>query len=258
MDEKTLLLVDDDEEMAKLLADFLGREGYRLEAAFNGREGLEAARAGGHSLVLLDIMLPDLDGIEVLRELRKTSSVPVIMLTARGDEVDRIVGLEVGADDYLPKPFNPRELSARIKAVLRRGPASPQSATPLPERLSFGDLAVDLAGYRAFLAERELELTAIEFALLRELCLAAGRVLSRETLLQTLGERAFEVFDRSIDVHVSHLRQKLGDDPRNPRFIKTVRSVGYSFIGAEQRPEQPQRVGRAGGRKAPGRPGTMG
>lgn len=233
MKEKTLLLVDDDTELAGLLADFLGREGFQLDAQPDGVSGLEAARSGNYALVLLDIMLPGLDGIELLRELRKTSPVPVIMLTARGDEVDRIVGLELGADDYLAKPFSPRELSARIKAVLRRGPTTSEKAGPASERLAFGELALDIAGYRAFLAGRELELTSIEFALLRELCRAAGRVLSRETLLDTLGERAFDVFDRSIDVHVSHLRQKLGDDPRQPRFIKTVRSVGYSFIGGE-------------------------
>lgn len=234
MNGKKLLLVDDDEEMAQLLTEFLGREGFVLEVAHGGAQGLALARAGSHDLALLDIMIPDLDGIEVLRELRKTSAMPVIMLTARGDDVDRIVGLELGADDYLPKPFNPRELSARIKAVLRRGHAGPPRTGEPPEQLAFGPLSLDLAAYRVFLAGAEITLTSIEFVLLRELCLAPGRVLSRETLLERLGERAFDVFDRSVDVHVSHLRQKLGDDPRQPRFIKTVRSVGYAFVGGEQ------------------------
>ncbi len=235
MEEKTILLIDDDRELAGLLGDYLSREGYRVRAVLNGREGLALAAGGGFCLALLDIMLPDMDGFEVVRELRKTSRLPVIMLTARGEEVDRIVGLELGADDYLPKPFNPRELTARIKAVLRRFEALPQprEGAPPPEALHFGELTLDLEGYRALLGKRELALTAIEFALLRELALAAGKALSRDTLLDRVRGREFDLFDRSIDVHVSHLRRKLGDDPASPRFIRTVRSVGYMFIAGQ-------------------------
>ncbi|MBI3993516.1 MAG: response regulator transcription factor [Candidatus Lambdaproteobacteria bacterium] len=240
---KTLLLVDDDRELAELLTDYLQREGYRVEVRGNGRAGLEAARTLGCNLVLLDIMLPDLDGLEVLRALRKSTDLPVIMLTARGEDIDRVVGLELGADDYLPKPFNPRELAARIKAVLRRAeagaatreqdpPATPPGAAA---PLEFGELSIDPEGYRARLRGRALELTSIEFALLRALAEAQGRVLSREALLDRVQGRELELFDRSIDVHISHLRQKLGDDARAPRFIKTVRSVGYMFLGEPER-----------------------
>ena len=233
MDMNSILLIDDDEELCDLLTDYLGRDGYRVVTAASGREGLELARSGEHGLVLLDIMLPDLDGLSVVGELRKTSSVPVIMLTAKGEDIDRIVGLELGADDYLPKPFNPRELTARIKAVLRRG-AAPAGSAPQPaqvETLRGGELVLDLQGYGAHLAGKALPLTTVEFGLLRELMLAAGRVLSRDTLLDRVRGKELELFDRSIDVHISHLRQKLGDDPAAPKFIRTVRSVGYQFIG---------------------------
>jgi two-component system, OmpR family, response regulator CpxR len=229
---RTILVVEDDAELFALLADYLGREGFTAQHAADGNTGLALATAGDFCLVLLDIMLPGLDGIEVLRALRHTSAVPVIMLTAKGDDVDRIVGLELGADDYLPKPFNPRELVARIKAVLRRSGAAPaEAAGEAPRLLVRGPLAMDLEGYRATLEGAELPLTVIEFTLLRELAQAAGRALSRETLLDRVRGRDFELFDRSIDVHISHLRQKLGDDPQHPRFIRTVRSIGYMFIG---------------------------
>jgi two-component system, OmpR family, response regulator CpxR len=228
--ERTVLVVEDDAELAALLADYLGREGYTVRHAPDGDTGLALAEAGGCCLVLLDVMLPGRDGIEVLRALRRSSALPVIMLTARGDEVDRIVGLELGADDYLPKPFNPRELTARIKAVLRRSAGAAEAPAEPRRLLARGPLLLDLEGYRATLDGAALPLTAIEFALLRELALAAGRALSRETLLDRVRGREFDLFDRSIDVHVSHLRHKLGDDPQQPRFIRTVRSVGYMFV----------------------------
>ena len=233
MDDKSILLVDDDAELCRLLTDYLGRDGYRVTVCGNGAEGLEMARSGAHGLVLLDIMLPDLDGLAVVRELRKTSAVPVIMLTAKGEDIDRIVGLELGADDYLPKPFNPRELAARIKAVLRRGVTPASSARPAPggDTLRSGELLLDLNGYSASLAGRRLALTSVEFGLLRELMLSGGRVLTRDILLDRVRGKEFELFDRSIDVHISHLRQKLGDDAANPSFIRTVRSVGYMVIG---------------------------
>jgi DNA-binding response OmpR family regulator len=228
--ERTVLVIEDDTELSALLSDYLGREGFAVRVAADGNSGLAQAAAGSCCLVLLDIMLPGRDGIDVLRELRRTSAVPVIMLTAKGDDVDRIVGLELGADDYLPKPFNPRELIARIKAVLRRSGSAADEAGEAPRLLVRGPLTIDLEGYRATLDGAALELTTIEFALLRELAHAAGRALTREMLLDRVRGREFELFDRSIDVHISHLRQKLGDDPQRPRFIRTVRSVGYMFI----------------------------
>ena len=233
MEDKSILLIDDDADLCQLLTDYLGKDGYRVTTAGNGGTGLELALSGAHSLILLDIMLPDLDGFAVVRELRKSSSIPVIMLTAKGEDIDRIVGLELGADDYLPKPFNPRELTARIKAVLRRGSKTAEGS-PAPSReqlLSCGDLVVDLQGYSASLGGKALALTTVEFGLLRELMLAGGRVLTRDALLDRVRGKEFELFDRSIDVHISHLRQKLQDDAANPRFIRTVRSVGYMFIG---------------------------
>lgn len=262
MEDIKILLVDDDEELCALLTDYLGRDGYQVTSSGNGPDGLALARSGAHSLVLLDIMLPGLDGLEVVRELRKSSSVPVIMLTAKGEDVDRIVGLELGADDYLPKPFNPRELAARIKAVLRRAPeGSSESAlgqdsgqgrapgtagralSPAGREsvLRYGELSLDLNSYAASLAGRHLALTSVEFGLLRELMLARGRVLTRDTLLDRVRGKEFELFDRSIDVHISHLRQKLGDDAANPSFIRTVRSVGYLFIGEPEPGSKPRR-----------------
>lgn len=224
-----ILLIDDDEELRDLMTDYLSKQGFTVECAGSGTEGLRKI-SNQPELVLLDIMLPDMDGFAVLTELRKTSRVPVIMLTARGEEIDRIVGLEMGADDYLPKPFNPRELSARIKAVLRRVESTAEATNTPDEKLTFGALKIDPAAHRAFMGDRELELTAIEFALLMELARSSGRVLSRDTLLDRVRGREYEIFDRSIDVHVSHLRQKLGDNPREPQFIKTVRMVGYLFV----------------------------
>ena len=232
MKEKHILLIDDDQELGSLLGDYLGREGYALTHVETGDQGLAQAQEQSFELVLLDVMLPGMNGFDVLRELRQTTRVPVIMLTARGDEVDRIVGLEMGADDYLPKPFNPRELVARIKAVLRRAENVGHATKDRPpgEKIVQGDLTVEPEGFRAWLGETELVLTTIEFSLLRELIAGAGRVLTRDALLDRVRGREFEVFDRSIDVHISHLRQKLGDDPAKPRYIKTVRGVGYQFL----------------------------
>ena len=229
-----LLLIEDDRELSDLLSDYLGREGYAITVAADGPTGLEQARSGKFRLAMLDVMLPGLDGFEVLRELRKGSTMPVIMLTAKGEEVDRIVGLEMGADDYLPKPFNPRELAARIKAVLRRQDHFHQVKGEEPTVLSRRGVTLYLDGYRAELAGRELALTTLEFSLLRELMQASGRVLSRDTLLDRVQGKEFEMYDRSIDVHISHLRQKLGDSPESPQFIKTVRSVGYLFLDEEE------------------------
>ena len=227
-----ILLIDDDADLRQLLSDYLGKDGYQVTTAADGKTGLKLALSGAHSLILLDVMLPHLDGFAFVRELRKSSAVPVIMLTAKGEDIDRIVGLELGADDYLPKPFNPRELTARIKAVLRRGSFVAQGGATFEKgkKLVCGDLVVDLQGYSAILGSKPLALTAVELGLLGELMLASGRVLTRDTLLDRVRGKDFELFDRSIDVHISHLRQKLNDDVAHPRFIRTVRSVGYMFI----------------------------
>lgn len=241
MSQREILLIDDDEELGELLTDFLRREGFGLQVALTATDGLRRLRASNPAMVLLDLMLPDMDGFEVLHELRRGGGPPVIMLTAKGEEVDRIVGLEMGADDYLPKPFNPRELSARIKAVLRRSGdtaarvaagaagASGDDGHP-PEEIRQGPLILDVSGHRTLLDGREVELTTVEFALLCALARHAGRVLSRDALMDQVRGRDFESFDRSIDVHISHLRQKLGDSAGHPRFIRTVRSVGYQFM----------------------------
>jgi DNA-binding response OmpR family regulator len=224
-----ILIIEDDQEIASLLETYLGREGYLCEIQRDGEAGLAAALARPPALVVLDLMLPLLPGLDVLKKLRKQSKTPVIVLTARGEDTDRIAGLELGADDYLPKPFNPRELLARIKAVLRRSDLPPAQDT-----LRFGPLSIDLAAYSATLDGRPVDFTPIELAILRELAIAAGRVLSREVLLERVRNREFDIFDRSIDVHVSHVRQKLQDDPKEPRWIKTVRGVGYVFVAERE------------------------
>ena len=214
-----ILLIDDDQELCALLDQYLRSQGFDLRSAHTGPRGLEAAQDPSLDLVVLDVMLPGLDGFEVLRRLRRQSRVPVLMLTARGEDVDRIVGLELGADDYLPKPFNPRELVARIRAILRRGEAD----APSPNLCLNG---VTLSpGARTVTADgAPVELTTLEFDILERLLRAAGRVLSRDQLMQSLYDRAASPLDRSIDVHVSHLRRKLGRDR-----IKTIRGVGYVF-----------------------------
>jgi len=222
------LLVEDDLRLAALTREYLEGHGVSVVHVADGRRGLAEALAGRFDAVLLDLMLPGKDGLEVCRELRARSDVPVIVLTARGEEADRVMGLELGADDYLAKPYSPRELLARIRAVVRRarGRAGPARAA-----VRVGGLVVDPAAMRVTLDGRELALTAYEFALLEALARRAGRVLSREQLMELARGSAEEAFDRSIDVHVSRLRQKLGDDPRRPRLIKTVRGSGYVLAG---------------------------
>ena len=228
-DTQKILIIEDDRETLALLTTYLEREGFVCDVASTGKIGLERAKKGEASLVVLDLMLPEMNGLDVLKALRRASDVPVLVLTARGDDVDRIIGLELGADDYLPKPFNPRELVARMKSILRRA----QPPRKEHETLSVGELVLDLSAYEARLKGELLVLTSIEYAILRELMQSAGRVLSRELLLERVRNREFDVFDRSIDVHVSHLRQKLGDEAKTPRWIKTVRGVGYLFMKGE-------------------------
>lgn len=221
-----VLLVEDDLRLAALTKEYLESHGVVVSLANDGEQGLAAALRHRFDVVLLDVMLPRRTGTEVLGALRQHSDVPVIMLTARGEEADRVLGLELGADDYVPKPFSPRELLARISAQVRRrrgraGPAAPP--------LTVGGLALDPARRLVTLHGRELSLTAYEFALLYALALRAGRVVGREELMELARGSAEEAFDRSIDVHISRLRRKLGDDPKRPQRIKTIRGVGYQY-----------------------------
>lgn len=225
---RPLLVVDDDRKLCGLIRDYLEPMGWQVSMRHTGTEGLAEALDRKYEAVILDVMMPGMDGFEVLRELRKTSNVPVLMLTAMGDEADRIVGLELGADDYLPKTFSSRELLARLRAVTRRAViAAPVDDSSID--LVAGPLRVNEATHTALLRDEALELTALEFAILVCLMKAKGRVKSREALLEDVSERRFDVFDRSIDVHISQLRKKLGDDAKNPSFIVTIRGVGYRF-----------------------------
>ena len=226
---RPLLVVDDDRKLCGLIRDYLEPMGWRVEMRHTGTEGLAEAAAGEYEAVILDVMMPGMDGFEVLRELRKTSNVPVLMLTAMGDEADRIVGLELGADDYLPKTFSSRELLARLRAVTRRAVIAEPETEKAARDLVAGPLRVNEASHTALLRDEPVDLTALEFAILVALMKSKGRVKSREALLEDVSERRFDIIDRSIDVHNSQLRKKLGDDAKNPRFIVTVRSVGYRF-----------------------------
>jgi DNA-binding response OmpR family regulator len=228
-----LLLIDDDRKLCRLIAAYLEPLGYDVTAVHTGPEGVERA-AEPWQAVILDLMLPGMDGFEVLKQIRKRSDVPVLMLTARGDEADRIVGLEIGADDYLPKTFSTRELLARLRAVIRRSAIRPgkAAAQDTPDLLA-GPLRMSLGARVVTLDEKPLDLTPVEFDLLACLMRARGRVKSRERLLEEIRDRNYEVFDRSIDVHISGLRKKLGDDPKAPRFIRTVRTAGYLLIDSD-------------------------
>ncbi len=231
-----LLVIDDDRKLCRLIRDYLTPLGYVVEAVHTGPEGVERAVSGTWQAVILDLMLPGLDGFEVLKRIRAKSDVPVLMLTGRGDEADRIVGLEIGADDYLPKTFSSRELLARLRAVTRRTVrrAATDPEAPVVE-IVCGELRVNPEAHTAVLGDSPLLLTPVEFDLLLALMRARGRVKSREALLDEIRARDFDVFDRSIDVHVAALRKKLGDDAREPRFIRTVRSAGYLFLRPEDR-----------------------
>lgn len=223
-----ILVVDDDVKLCHLIREYLEPLGYDVSVAHNGPSGVELAGRESFAALILDVMLPGYDGFQVLRKIRATSHVPVLMLTGRGEEADRIVGLELGADDYLPKTFSTRELLARLRAVIRRSVLSAaQSAARPAESVTVGDITIDPESRNISVAGQALVLTAIEFDLLLTLARAAGRVKSREQLLLEVADRNFDVFDRSIDVHISSLRRKLGDDPKAPRYIVTIRSAGY-------------------------------
>ena len=226
-----VLVIDDDEDLCQLTADYLAPLGFHVEAAHRGEEGAVRATAESWHAVILDVMLPDVDGFEVLRRIRAKSKVPVLMLTGRGEEVDRVVGLELGADDYLPKTFSSRELLARLRAAVRRAGWISESAAPAPMReVVAGPLRICTDTHIATLDDKALALTPTEFGLLLALARAKGRVKSRDQLFEELRGDEWEVFDRAIDMHISSLRKKLGDDPKEPRFIKTVRSVGYMLV----------------------------
>lgn len=223
-----ILVIDDDVELCGLVSEYLAPEGFQVEAVHDGRVGLERALNGNYLLVVLDVMLPGMNGFDVLRNMRDKSRIPVLLLTARGEDVDRIVGLEIGADDYLPKPFNPRELVARIRAVLRRTTGG-SNGDGVPEAVKVGDVELDPATRTVKQNGKALDLTSVEFNLLEVLLREAGRVVTRERLVDSVLSRKFSPFDRSIDMHVSKLRKKLGDSDAGDDHIKTVRGVGYIF-----------------------------
>ncbi len=220
-----ILIIEDDRNTAALIATYLEREGFTTESVHDGAEALALARQRPPGFVILDVMLPQLDGWEICRELRKLSDVPILMLTAREEEIDRVLGLSLGADDYVIKPFSPRELVERVKAILRRTTRRPQAET----QFSHGDLTLDTEKLRVTLAGQPVELTSVEFKLLQALIRSPGKVFSRDDLLSQIYEHGESVIDRVVDVHIGHLRLKLGDDPAEPHFIETVRGFGYRF-----------------------------
>jgi len=224
-----ILLVEDDSRLAAMVAEYLGEAGLRVTIAPNGEQGLARLAREPFDAVVLDLMLPDIDGLEVCRRLRATSDVSVLMLTARGDSADRIVGLELGADDYLPKPFEPRELLARLRAVLRRRGGGAQRG----DVLRFGRLEIDRAARAIRVNGKPAEVTAYQFALLLALAEHAGRVMTRDALMDLMKGEPLEAFDRSIDVHISRIRAAVEEDPRKPRRILTVRGAGYVFAKAQ-------------------------
>jgi len=223
-----ILLIEDDARLAGMVRDYLGEAGFDVTVAGTGNAGLALQKAQAFDAVILDLMLPDTDGLEVCRTLRATDPVPILMLTAKGDPMDRVVGLELGADDYLPKPFEPRELQARLRAILRRG-----KATGPADILRFGRLEIDTRAMTARIDGRLCTLTAHQFKLLEIMARAAGRVLSRDYLMDQLKGGNLEPFDRSIDVHISRIRAEIETDPKRPRRVITVRGAGYVFARAQ-------------------------
>ncbi len=226
--KQKILVIDDDEKLNQLLQKFLGEFGFDVVTAGRPSRGLKLLKKEQPDLVILDVMLPEMDGFQVCKTIRETHSIPIIMLTARGETTDKVIGLELGADDYLPKPFEPRELVARIHAVLRRGAG--RADVPLQ---SFGQLEIDFAKRCAWLDQEPLDLTTNEFMALALLVRNVGKVLDRDQILQELRGMDSDAFNRSVDITMSRLRQKLKDDPKSPTYIKTVWGAGYVFIGQE-------------------------
>jgi len=224
-------MIDDDEKLVSLVREYLEPHGFEVAAVHDGHGGVEAVVSADPALVILDLMLPGIDGLELCRRIRQSSGVPILMLTARGDETDRIVGLELGADDYLPKPFNPRELLARVRAILRRSVG--EETADAAARLQVGPLVVDPGARRVTVRGKEVDLTTAEFDILHALAANAGRVLSRDQLLEKVHGPGWAAYDRSVDVHMSRIRQKIENDPRRPVLLKTVRGVGYQLCREE-------------------------
>jgi two-component system phosphate regulon response regulator OmpR len=233
-----VLLIDDDQRLAEMLAEYLSGRGYSVQHRGDGGSGLTLLAQQSFEAVILDVMLPDLDGFEICRRIRARWQVPILMLTARGDELDRIVGLELGADDYLPKPFNPRELLARLGAILRRTRGPQPGGEEQPAPLRFGKLELDRSAREVRVDGERRELTARQFDMLVLLAERAGRVQSREQIMEALKGEEWDSVDRSIDVHISRIRNAIEDDPRHPRFVQTVRGAGYVFLpgGRERAP----------------------
>ena len=231
MPKQKCLFIDDDIELCALLREFLGDEGFELETCHDGPSGAEKALGQTYDLIILDVMLPGCNGFDVLKNIRKQSNIPVLMLTARGDEVDRIVGLEIGADDYLGKPFNPRELVARIRAILRRTQSEEEdpSTAQGPSKLCVDDIVLEPHTRRVLKQGRRVDLTAVEFNLLKVLLESAGTVVSRDTLNHDVLGRAYSPYDRSIDVHISKLRRKLGEKVGQAERIQAIRGEGYLY-----------------------------
>jgi two-component system response regulator CpxR len=227
-----VLVIDDDVALCELLVGYLAPEGFHAESVHDGELGLRRASVGAYDLIVLDVMLPGINGFEVLRQFRTKGSTPVVMLTARGEEVDRIVGLEIGADDYLPKPFNPRELVARMRAILRRTrqEREPPAQAPISKMLRVGDVEIDMGTRLVFRTGERVDLTSVEFNLLEILLSRAGRLVPREELIKTVLGRSPYPYDRSIDVHISRLRKKLGHEISGIERIKTIRNVGYLYV----------------------------
>jgi two-component system alkaline phosphatase synthesis response regulator PhoP len=228
MADKKVLVVDDDAKTVELVKLYLDRDGYQVLTAYDGVEALRLAREGYPDLIVLDLMLPDIDGLEICRTLRRESDVPIIMLTARTTDRDKLAGLDLGADDYVTKPFSPKELAARVRAVLRRLPGERG-----PDEIKIGKLSMNFATHEAWFAGRPLNLTSVEFKLLGILAKEPGRVHSRTSLIEEALGYDFEGFDRTIDVHILNLRRKVEPDPSRPRYIKTVYGIGYKFVGGE-------------------------
>ena len=226
--DKTVLVIDDDEKLNSLLKDYLAKFGFDVKAVTHPVDGLDMIEKEPPDIIILDIMLPGMDGFEVCKEIRKTSSLPILMLTARGEVTDRIVGLEIGADDYLPKPFEPRELVARLQSILRRSKERAKS-----DKIKFGNLIIDLNKQTVLLDDEKIDLTTMEFEVLSLFAKNPGKVMTRDRIMERTHDMEWEAFNRTVDVLISRLRQKLNDDPQHPKYFKTIWGKGYKFIGDE-------------------------
>ncbi len=226
---KSLLLIEDDQRLAHMISEYLTDAGFDVTHASNGKDGLAHHNTAPDKAIILDLMLPDMDGLDICRKIRQHSNAPILMLTARGDAMDRVIGLELGADDYLPKPFEPRELLARLNAILRRTASEVNTKSAKVEILKFGRLEIDQRARQVSIDGQEISITGYQFDLLLALAQHAGRVLSREQIMDLVNGSKFDAFDRSIDVHISRIRHAIEENPKHPRRIITVRGAGYVF-----------------------------